>query len=261
MRRHLLGSALAAVAVLAATGCGTGGLSKGGDPATGKTLFIAKCGSCHTMADAGTQGKVGPNLDDAFAGDRRQGYKESTIQQVVRDQIELASPPMPPNLVRGQDADSVAAYVAMCAGRPQTGTPCVTASQGGGGTTTGGTTTTTTATGTTSTGATTTTGTTAAGDADHGKALYTSLGCVGCHTLSGEKSTGPTFKGLAGSQVKLADGSTVTADDAYLLESITDPDKQIAAGYSAGIMSSVIKPGQVSRDDANDLVAFIKQQK
>jgi len=35
-----------------------------GDPAKGKALFVANCGSCHTLADAGTSGTVGPNLDD-----------------------------------------------------------------------------------------------------------------------------------------------------------------------------------------------------
>jgi cytochrome c2 len=99
------------------------------------------------------------------------------------------------------------------------------------------------------------------GSAAAGKKLYTSLGCQGCHTLDGTKSAGPTFKGLYDSKVKLTDGTTVTADDAYLLESITDPDKQIAAGFSPGIMSSVIKPGQVSQTDAKSLVAFIKTVK
>jgi cytochrome c oxidase subunit 2 len=99
------------------------------------------------------------------------------------------------------------------------------------------------------------------GNAADGKKLYTSLGCQGCHTLDGAKSAGPTFKGLAGSQVKLTDGTTANANDDYLLESITDPDKQIVTGYSAGIMSSVIKPGQVSQTDAKSLVAFIKTVK
>jgi cytochrome c oxidase subunit 2 len=88
--------------------------------------------------------------------------------------------------------------------------------------------------------------------------LYTSLGCQGCHSLDGTKGAGPTFKGLAGSKVKLATGETVTADDAYLLESIRDPNKQIVAGFAPGIMTAVIKPGQVSEADARDLMAFIK---
>ena len=68
------------------------------------------------LADAGSKGTVGPNLDDAFAGDRKQGFKESTIENVVLDQIREANPPMPKNLVKGQDAVDVAAYVAAVAG-------------------------------------------------------------------------------------------------------------------------------------------------
>jgi cytochrome c2 len=36
-----------------------------GDAAAGKEVFVANCGTCHTLADAGTSGTVGPNLDDA----------------------------------------------------------------------------------------------------------------------------------------------------------------------------------------------------
>jgi cbb3-type cytochrome c oxidase subunit III len=112
---------LALAAALLAAGCGTGGIVKSGDQSSGKKLFVAKCGGCHTLADAGTNGSVGPNLDDAFASDRQQGYKQVTIQQVVRQQISLASGRMPPNLVKGADADSVSAYVAAVAGVPGKG--------------------------------------------------------------------------------------------------------------------------------------------
>jgi len=114
----------AVIALLAAflvAGCGTGGIAKGGDQSRGKTLFQQKCGGCHTLADASSNGTVGPNLDDAFKGSRLQGYKDSTIEQVVRDQIELATGQMPPNLVKGADADDVAAYVAGVAGVPGKG--------------------------------------------------------------------------------------------------------------------------------------------
>ena len=94
-----------------------------------------------------------------------------------------------------------------------------------------------------------------------GEGLYASLGCQGCHSLDGTKSSGPTFKGLAGSQVQLSNGQTVTADDAYLLESILDPDKLIVKGYQPGVMSSVIKPHTVPQDQAKQLVDFIKKQK
>ena len=116
MRRG--GALLALATALLAAGCGTGGISKAGDTSKGKTLFLAKCSGCHTLADAGSHGTQGPNLDDAFSGARQQGFKQGTIEQVVRDQIELAVPPMPQNLVKGADADAVATYVAMVAGKP-----------------------------------------------------------------------------------------------------------------------------------------------
>jgi cbb3-type cytochrome c oxidase subunit III len=112
---------LALATALLAAGCGTGGIATGGDQSTGKKLFLDKCGGCHELADAGTHGTQGPNLDEAFKPSRDQGFKQVTIEQVVRDQIELAVPPMPKNLVTGEDADSVAAYVASVAGKPVTG--------------------------------------------------------------------------------------------------------------------------------------------
>ena len=88
-RRRLAAVPVAVVtAALFAAGCGSVGYSEGtGDRTKGKELFIQKCGSCHTLADAGTKGQIGPNLDDAFLESRRDGLGESTIVQVVRGQI------------------------------------------------------------------------------------------------------------------------------------------------------------------------------
>ena len=118
----------ALAAALLAGGCGTGGISKAGDTDKGKKLFLDKCAGCHTLSAAGTHGNQGPNLDDAFAYARGQGFKPVTIEQVVRDQIELAtcvdpSHCMPQNLVKGSDADAVAAYVALVAGNSSAGGP------------------------------------------------------------------------------------------------------------------------------------------
>jgi len=109
---------VALAAALLAGGCGTGGISKAGDTDRGKQLFLQKCAGCHTLAAAGSHGNQGPNLDDAFQASRKQGFEQVTIEQVVRDQIELAVPPMPANLVKGADADAVAAYVASVAANP-----------------------------------------------------------------------------------------------------------------------------------------------
>jgi cbb3-type cytochrome c oxidase subunit III len=116
---------LGALALLA--GCGTGGkaASSGTDQTNGQKLYQAKCGGCHILSASGSQGTTGPNLDDAFGPPRKQGFKDSTIQNVVLDQIRQPSPPMPKNLVTGQDAQDVAAYVASVAGK---GTPAGSAS-------------------------------------------------------------------------------------------------------------------------------------
>jgi cbb3-type cytochrome c oxidase subunit III len=106
-------AALLSLAAIALAGCGTGGLSdENADVAEGKLLFTQKCGSCHVLKEAGTRGTIGPNLDEAFAGPTSEGFEESTIREVVRDQIEYAAAPMPRDLVEGADADAVAAYVA-----------------------------------------------------------------------------------------------------------------------------------------------------
>jgi cbb3-type cytochrome c oxidase subunit III len=110
------GLPLLALALLLA-GCGTGGKFSSGDQSNGSKLFTQKCAGCHVLAAAGSQGTTGPNLDDAFGSDRKEGFKESTIANVVLDQIRDAAPPMPKELVEGQDAQDVAAYVAAVAGQ------------------------------------------------------------------------------------------------------------------------------------------------
>jgi mono/diheme cytochrome c family protein len=109
--------ALAALLVgVAAAGCG------GDDPdmSNGKELFVQKCASCHTLARANAKGVSGPNLDEAFGPSRRQGLGETTVEGVVLDQISnvLRNSQMPPDLVKGEDAKDVAAYVAQVAGQP-----------------------------------------------------------------------------------------------------------------------------------------------
>jgi mono/diheme cytochrome c family protein len=101
-----------------ASACGGTGVAKPGeaDLANGKTLFQGKCGACHVLEDAGTNGTVGPNLDEAAAGDRIAGLKVSSFEALVRQQIDEADPPMPRHLVKGDDARDVAAYVASVAG-------------------------------------------------------------------------------------------------------------------------------------------------
>jgi cbb3-type cytochrome c oxidase subunit III len=125
VRRWALGVAVGLGAAFLAAGCGTGGVAKGHpDVANGQKLFTgaAQCAACHTLSAAGSSGTIGPNLDDAFRSDRQQGFNQSAIENVVLDQIRLGSgavakgTPMPANLVHGQEALDVAAYVASVAG-------------------------------------------------------------------------------------------------------------------------------------------------
>ncbi len=93
------------------------------------------------------------------------------------------------------------------------------------------------------------------GNAENGKALATSLGCVACHSTDGSKLTGPSWKGLYGHEVKLADGSTVTADDAYIHQSIIDPNAKVVEGFTP-IMPNFAS--QVDDQKVADLIAYIK---
>jgi plastocyanin len=88
------------------------------DAATGKQLFTQRCGACHVLENAGTKGVQGPNLDLAFKEDVANGLGRSTIEGVVKKQIQLPQGGvMPANLVKGKDADAVAAYVASAIGK------------------------------------------------------------------------------------------------------------------------------------------------
>jgi mono/diheme cytochrome c family protein len=166
-----------ALSALFAAGCGSVGYSEGtGDRANGKELFVKSCGSCHTLADAGTSGQIGPNLDYAFLQSRRDGLGESTFVQVVRGQIaypvvkpSTGAPGMPADILEGQEADDVASYVGSVAGKgdpdrtttqPATTTPEPPA--GGGGT----------------------------ADVAAGKSVFASAGCASCHTLADAGATG-----------------------------------------------------------------------
>ena len=176
MRRLLAGLTIGLVAIIAA-GCGAVDKVSGGDASQGKTLFQAKCGSCHTMADAKTQGTIGPNLDDAFGPDKAQKFSEQTMRDVVRGQIAYPEPPMPPKLVQGTDADDVSVYIAKCSANPSCGVTAANQAP---------------AQGTTTTTPTTTQGSSGGGQSSTaaGKQVFASAGCGGCHTLKDAGSSG-----------------------------------------------------------------------
>ncbi len=156
--------ALIALAVGVA-GCGSGGLSEGGDAAEGKQIFQQKCGGCHTLADAGSAGTEGPDLDAAFRGGPGEEWDESTVREIVAQQTKYAIPPMPdadelfknPD-TRDEKVDAVAAYVASVAAKPVKGGGKIAAQDG--------------------------------------KGIFTEAGCGGCHVLRAAGTSGTTGPNL-----------------------------------------------------------------
>ena len=143
-----------------------------GDTSKGKQLFSEKCASCHTLADAKSQGTVGPNLDDAFSSDKQQGFSQQTMADIVRGQIAYADPRRP------DEAEPRAGLGRRLGGalhREVRGQPdlrrhrrderAAAEHDGSGGGTTG-------------------------SAAPNGKAVFASAGCGGCHTLKAAGATG-----------------------------------------------------------------------
>lgn len=92
--------------------------------------------------------------------------------------------------------------------------------------------------------------------AARGALLAESKGCLQCHTVDGTPSTGPTWKGLAGSSRPITTGESVIADDNYLLDSIVDPSLQVVQGFDA-----IMPPDYgetLSSDEITDLINHIK---
>jgi plastocyanin len=117
-----------------AVAAGLGGCtlkSGGADLAQGKQDFVEGCGTCHTLARAGSKGTAGPNLDEAFRRARQDGMKSSTFMGVIERQILNPNtdkqidpqtgkplPTMPAKIFTGDKARNVAAYVAQAAAVP-----------------------------------------------------------------------------------------------------------------------------------------------
>ncbi len=206
--RPLLVLAALAGVLAVVSGCGT----TTADQARGRTLFVQKCGVCHTLSQAGTTAQIGPNLDDAFASARAVGENSDTIEGIVKAQVEFPRPStgdpsvsMPADVVTGQDLDDVAAYIGMWAGVPGAAPPEV---PGG-----------------------------------PGAQVFANNGCGGCHTLAAAGSGGVTGPNLD----EVLPGQTA----AMIEESIDDPNAKIAKGYPANVMpanfSSTIKPNEIKQ--------------
>lgn len=92
---------------------------------------------------------------------------------------------------------------------------------------------------------------------DAGRDIFQRIGCVACHSVDGTTAgrLGPTMQGLFGAERTLTDGSTVSADAAYLRRSITEPDAQIVAGYQEGMPAYL---GVLNDSEIESLVLYIR---
>jgi len=217
-------AALGAVALALALGaCGRN------DPnlETGKAKFVEKCGSCHTLARAGTAGTTGPDLDTAFQAALRDGMDRDTIEGIVHKQVlhPRSDSVMPAGLVKGEDASDVAAYVGYAADRPGDDQ-----------------------------GALATAG---LAQAKTGDQIFTAAGCAGCHTFGPAKSTGtigPNLDELKTQAAKMEKGKTA---EEYIRESLEDPGAFVVKGYPNAMPSF---KGRLTDAQIKALIDFLLQK-
>jgi mono/diheme cytochrome c family protein len=218
LARNTLAALAAAAVALPLAACGR----DEPDLTQGKAMFTQKCGSCHALARAGTQGTTGPNLDAAFKAALQKGFSRKTVRGIVHRQIlhPRRNSVMPAALVEGESADEVAAYVAYATNR--TGEDTGALAQAG------------------LAGATT------------GEQIFTAAGCAGCHTFSkagASGTTGPSLNDLANAPDAKGD------PEAYVKQSIEDPNAVIVKGFSANVMP--VFKGKLTDKQIQALVQYL----
>ena len=114
----LLGVGVPAWAITQAGSDSPGDVKVASSLQEGKDLFVTNCGACHTLAEAGTDGVVGPNLDQLLAPPSASAPSPSTIKPRVLNAINNGiRGRMPKGVLSGQQADEVASFVANVAGQ------------------------------------------------------------------------------------------------------------------------------------------------
>lgn len=92
-----------------------------------------------------------------------------------------------------------------------------------------------------------------------GQLLTVKNGCTGCHSVDGSSGTGPTWLGMYGHEVELADGRTVLVDNAYIIESILEPKAKEVKGFSPSSMPTFADI--LTEEDINNIIAYFKTLK
>lgn len=92
--------------------------------------------------------------------------------------------------------------------------------------------------------------------ARRGAELAQATGCMACHSKGTDRLVGPGWGGLYDSAVSFADGSSARADDAYLSESIVDPDARVVKDFVPHVMPAYV--GVLDASQVADIVAYIR---
>jgi mono/diheme cytochrome c family protein len=216
--KPLLAALVAAAVALPLAACGR----DEPDLSNGKAMFTQKCGSCHTLARAGTQGQTGPDLDTAFRAALAKGISRDTVEGVVHRQIlhPRRNSVMPAGLAKGQDAKDVAAYVSYAVHRAGEDTGALAKAGLAGATT--------------------------------GEQIFTAAGCAGCHKLTkagANGNIGPDLDDLANSP------DIKGNPEDYVSQSILDPDAVVVSGFQAGVMPSF--KGKLTDKQVQALVQYL----
>jgi mono/diheme cytochrome c family protein len=217
--RAALGALCAVALGLALSACGR----DEPDLETGKAQFVAKCGSCHTLARAGTGGTTGPNLDTAFQTALADGIDRNTIEGIVHRQIlhPRVDSVMPKGLVKGETANDVAAYVGYAAAKKGQDSGQL-ASAG-------------------------------LAEATTGDQIFTA---AGCHTFGPAGSNGTIGPSLDELKTQAGNIEPGKSAEEYVKESIEDPSAFIVKGYS-NVMPQF--KGKLTDQQIQALVQYILQ--
>ena len=223
-----------------------------GDPARGQELFTTSgCNSCHGDQDS----PIAPTLNNVFgheveleSGEMVVADEAYIIESIVDPQAKVVkgySPVMPPYPdFSEQDLADLVAYIrSISAGAPAEGGEAPSAGE-----------TTPAPEPTPEAEAPSPGAPTGEGDPVAGEEAFMAQGCNACHTDQ-DTPVAPTLHGIFGKEIKLADGSTVTVDDAYLHESIVDPHAKLVEGYGPVMPSTYT---DLDPQTILDIIAYIK---
>ena len=94
-------------------------------------------------------------------------------------------------------------------------------------------------------------------DAYLGEDIFQSYGCNACHSTDGTALVGPTWQGLYGTEEELSDGTAALVDEAYIVESIKEPNARITQGFTAGLMPAQAVLG-ITDDEILHIIEYMK---